>query len=134
MATIPRQEAVLLATRGKGYVRPPRRVDIITFPEYGHESSNEAIFGAQIEIQHGPDDKHLFAFAPEDDESLYENEYYAFDDDANRNTYVWKHDDVLKTYHCRRNCFFRDVFPNCNEFHAMDFATRALQDETKYIG
>ena len=135
---VPRLSAVLLPIEGHGNIHPPPHVDMswkdLMTPDFGSIVLT-GVMGDPSKIIHGPDDRRLFKFGPEESESLKGDEYYAFDDDNLRNIYRDRSDDQLaKLKHCRRVSFHRDIFPNCNEFHAMDFTSRALADGASYIG
>ena len=94
--------------------------------------------GNPPKIIHGPNDKILANFSRPDDQSMvksYDWYYYAFDDDENRNPYNGYEDPKeADQHHCRRVAWHRDVYPNCNEFHATDMVGISLDNGLSYLG
>jgi hypothetical protein len=108
------------------------------------------------------DDGGLFIFIPEDEtlrlqprtifhdfeeDQVYQNlingpndddwidNYYAFDDDANRNPYMAYEDaDLHKDKQCRRTKWHRDMPIDCNKMHEFDTETRFRSGDTSFLG
>lgn len=136
---------LVLPVHGAGRVHLPPRMERtknshLSVPDFGGLNMTQRIRTTTINIMYGPDDKVWESFqAPEDESLLEENRYdwyyYAFDDDEIRNPYHGHRDKTkAKTHHCRRVSWHRDVFPNCNEFHATDLRYLAEQESVSYIG
>jgi hypothetical protein len=70
---------------------------------------------------------------PEDDDSI--DNYYAFDDDYNRNPLMAYDDtEIHKTKQCRRTTWHRDLPIDCNKLHEFDVETRMRRGDISFLG
>lgn len=62
-------------------------------------------------------------------------QYYAFDDDYERNTYrAYDDPSIADEKRCRRVSWHRNLFINCNNFHELDILGNVIDGETKSLG
>ena len=89
------------------------------------------------EIEYTGNEKMWEKFTPTVDTRL-EKYYYAYDDDVNRNPIRgWgkdNQDHLEKTHHCRMTAMHREITPNCNVIHEIDFHGFANEDKGYYLG
>jgi hypothetical protein len=70
---------------------------------------------------------------PEDDDSI--DNYYAFDDDYNRNPLMAYEDtEIHKTKQCRRTKWHRDLPVDCNKLHEFDVESRMRTGDMSFLG
>lgn len=84
-------------------------------------------------IEYGPDADILDKFRPRDNENV--ESYHAYDDNVKRvPKLVGSQRHKYQNDHCRQTAMHREFFPTCNNVHAIDFPTLALQDKGTYLG
>lgn len=110
-------------------------------PSYGHlhfDFLSSSQPGQQPQQQRQPhrkivysrDDEIFRTFEPEDE---HVPSYHAYDDDVKRVPQLnAKHRQPGR--HCRQTAMHRDFYPTCNNVHAVDFASLALENRGKYLG